>query len=796
MFKNYLKTAVRNLLKYKIYSVINILGLAVGFACCILILLYVIDEISYDRYHTKVDRIYRLVTERSAGGSVTQWAVSPSAHAPSLLNAFPEIQAAVRFYKTQPLLRHGEHHFAEKRFFFADSSVLDVFTFPLLQGNPQTALRQPFSVLLTEQMAKKYFGEENPMGKIITYENKYDFKVTGILKDPPANSHFHFDFLASFVSLREVLQYLLGERALNDWVASMHYTYLLLADGAVPSALEKRLPDYVKQYMDEDDAAVTRLLLQPLRNIHLRSHLNGEIEANGDVAYVYIFLAVAALVLFISCSNFMNLAIARSVNRTKEVGVRKVVGAARRQLIAQFLGEATLYSFIALLFALLLVELLLPLFNALSGKPLRFGYISNWPTVAGLGALALLVGLISGSYPALFVSRFHPVAVIKGMLKSGTGGFHLRKVLIVTQFTIAIGLIVGMAVVYKQLRFVKTKNLGFQKEQIIVMPLVPEIRNRYESVKQELLSNPRIVHASVSSVVPGRRPMTQTCTAEGLPDGETILMPTIVVDHDFLETFGLTLSAGRNFSRAIKGDESEAFILNEAAVKQLGWKSAIGKQFHVLVEPEYKGLIIGVVKNFHFRSLHQAIEPLVLRIQPFWYRNLSVRVGAEDISGTLDFLQSQWREFAPGRPFEYFFLDEDFDSQYQSEERIGRILSAFAFQAIFVACLGLFGLASYFARVRTKEVGIRKALGASMANLVLLLSKEFVNLVLLANLVAWPVAYFAMNRWLQDFAYRVEIGFGVFLLAGLLALMITLVTVSFHALKAALANPVEALRYE
>jgi putative ABC transport system permease protein len=795
MIANYFKTAVRFLARNKGTTFISISGLAIGIACCLLILLYVVDELSYDRYHVNANRIYRLHTERTAAGAVTVAAVSPSAHAPHLLAAFEEIESVVRFHRTQPVIANGEQRFRETRFFFADSSVLDLFTFPLIQGDPHAALNRPFSVLITEETARKYFGSDDPVGRTIRYENAYDFVVTGVLKNIPHNSHFRFDFLASFTSLQEVLSYLLGSRALNDWVASMHHTYIMLADDADAGQLEHKLPAYVQQHMGERHGAGVRLSLQPLTSIHLHSNLLGEIEPNSDIAYIYIFSIVAGIILALSCINFTNLSVAQALHRTREVGVRKVLGAARPQVIGQFLCESTVIAIVACILAVALVQPVLPFFGDLTGKNLHLLQYS-WLPLSLIG-LILFVGLAAGMYPAIYISGFNSVPVMKGTVQGGTRGALLRKALIVIQFTMSIVLIIGMLTAYGQLHFMRTKKLGFAKEQVVVMPLVPGLRNDFESFKHRLKEHHSILHASASSTVPGRNPMTQTCRAEGLEEGESVFFPNMIVDHDFLGTYGLELIEGRSFSRSIATDDTEAFILNETAVRKLGWGSAVGREFEVLVEnPTRKGRVIGVVMDFHFRSLHREVQPLVLRIQPFWYRTVSVRISPDDIPGTIDELNRAWREFVPDRPFEYTFLDEEFNRSYRSEERFASTLNAFAGVALFIACLGLYGLMAFMSERRTKEIGIRKVLGATSTNVVSLLSKETLILIAVACIIAWPVAYTVTTWWLQNFAYRTEIEPGIYVLAAVLAQAIACATISYHAIRAATANPVQALRYE
>jgi putative ABC transport system permease protein len=796
MLKNYIKISVRNLLKHKSFSVINILGLAVGLACCLLITLFVLDEVSYDRYHKNGDRIYRVTKTNLGKEGDLRWAVTASAYAPSLLNEFPEIEAAVRFYRRKPLVRVDDNYFNEDRFFFADSSVFEVFSFDLLRGDPESALSRPFTVVLTEETARKYFGDEDPIGRTIAYERDYEFTVTGVVQDPPSNSHFGFDFLASFVSLKEVLAYLLEDQALYDWIAGMHHTYVLLDEHTQPDDLEARFSSYIKKYQGEAGTQ-PRLSLQPVWDIHLHSKLNGEIEANSDLRYVYIFSAIAVLILFISCFNFMNLSLARSTSRAKEVGVRKVVGAERGHLMKQFLGEAVLYGQVALLIAYVLALGVLPYFNQLANKQLTLDKLTAWPGATLAILLTVIIGLVSASYPALLLSRLNPRAILNSSVRPSSKGATLRKTLIVTQFAISVGMMISTAVVYKQLLFVNRKNLGFDKELVLVVPLPPEVRPRYETLKQEMLDHSNVLSASVSSVVPGERPMSQTSRPQGFSEDETLLLPAAIIDDDYLETFGIEVSQGRNLSQLIKTDSMDALLVNETAVAQFGWNDPIGSEIINLVyDPPRRGRVVGVVKDFHFRSLQQPIQPLMMRIEPFWYSKLAIRIAPHDIPATLEFLESTWRNVVPQRPFQFSFLDKKFSHQYQSVERLGRILSSFSFLAILIACLGLLGLSSYLIVSRTREVGIRKVLGATASGLVALLAKEFLQLVGIGVLFAAPIAWLAMREWLTTFAYRTSLDVGVFLAVGGLAALLAFAAVFFQTIKTAVANPVDTMRYE
>ncbi len=806
MFKNYLKIALRNLLKYKGYSLINIFGLAVGMASCILILLYVHDELSYDQHHEQAEQIYRVTREwfNSDGSSSLHLGHVAPPIGPLLKNDFPDILQMARISSSgNPLLRYQDKVFQESRFYFADPNIFEIFTLPLLKGDPKNALADPNGVVLTPAMAQKYFGDAEPLGKVLNFDNQGDLKVTGVMQEIPANSHFHFDFLGSMKLLEQVF----GEQEFKNWGSNNYATYLLFPKNYSTENFTRAIPAFIGRHHPDGEKAIpqTTLHLQRLLDIHLHSHLDSEIEANGNIVYVYIFSAIAFFLLLIACINFMNLATARSANRAREVGLRKVVGAERQQLIKQFLGETIVLAFIALLFAVLFVELALPKFNAFAGKELALHSQSALFIFGSLLGVALFVGIVAGSYPAFFLSHFQPVAVLKGQ-KIGATKSRFRSTLVVFQFAISIILIVGMGVVYNQLEYCRTKNLGLNKKHIVVLPVNsgPEIARRYPDMRNQLLQHPHISGVAASKRVPSGRLLDSS--GGSVPVGDkyeplNFRIANVRVDHSFVETYGMQMVAGRNFSVQFPTDSTEAFILNETAVKKIGWASPEAAVDQPFQYGNRKGRIIGVVKDFHYESLHQPITPIVLYIVPPSFNSISVKIRAdrpEDIATTLEFLKQKWQEYRPNFPFQYSFIDERYEQLYQSEHRLGQIFGTFSLLAVFIACLGLFGLASYTAEQRTKEIGIRKVLGASVGNIVLLLSKEFTLLVIVATLFSWPVAYYAMNRWLQEFAYRINISQqgGTFILAAVLALAIALLTVSFQSIKAAVSNPIKALKYE
>jgi putative ABC transport system permease protein len=798
MLRNYLKTALRNLRAHAGTSLINIAGLAVGMACSILIMLFVFDELGYDKFNANYDRIWRVTRKWFNADGVVNLHLGQVAPqiGPLLKNDFPEILQAVRMIQTEGLLINaGPTYFEEDRFFFAEESLFDVFTFKMTAGDPATALSDPFSVVITTDMARKYFGAEDPIGRPITIQasgRSADLKITGVVEPLPAASHFHPDFLGSFKTFEAIV----GPRELENWGSNNYATYLLLPPGYDISRLAGRLDAFMDRHMSPGVSAETKLELQPLADIHLRSQLDSEIEANGDIKYVRVFSIVALFVLLVACVNFMNLATARSAGRAREVGLRKVVGARRSQLVRQFLGESVLTAIVSLIAALGLVILALPTFNRFLGRSLSLS--PGGPLLLFLAAITGFVGLVSGLYPAFFLSGFRPARVFKGAA-GGTKGISFRKTLVVFQFAISIALIVCVGVVSGQLRFMRTKSLGFDKEHVVVLPSSPAMTRDLESFKTRLLANPDILGVSAAKRVPSGR-LLDSAQARLVSGDERrsidFRIANLLVDFDYIPTYGIQMAAGRNFSRTMGTDAAQAFIINEAAARRIGWskaEEAVGQAF------EYGrrgGQIIGVVKDFHFESLHEEISPIVMYISSTDLQRISVRIAPRDILRTMAFLRSVWAEMRPNRPFSYFFIDESFDRLYKSEDNLERIFRTFAWLSVGIGCLGLFGLAAYSAERRTKEIGIRKVLGASPAGLALLLSKEFTRWVLLANFVAWPVAYFAMSRWLRQFAYRADIDPWIFVLAGALALAIAFLTVGAQAAKTALADPVRSLRYE
>ncbi len=784
MFKNYLKIALRNIKRQKGYSFINITGLAIGMACTILILLWVQDELSFDRFHKNTNDIYRLVAE----GNNVRYAISHAPFANILKQECPEIIKATRVDvgNDQSLIKYNEKKFEQKGR-MVDPDFFEVFTYPFIKGDPKTVLSDPYSIVITEDLATKCFGDNNPLGKILDIDNQNDFTVTGVIENIPHNSHLQFDFLLSFKFGHELGLPLNW----NDW---SYYTYVLLQKNSSVEKVNQEINDCFKKHKP-GEKSLAKYHLQPLTRIHLYSDFRFDVEGNSDIRYVYIFIITAILILIIACINFTNLSTARSERRAREVSVRKVIGSTRIHLVKQFFIESILFVLIAQIIALLLVELFIPGFNALSEKNLTIDY-SDYRFILGSIAIIITTGIIAGSYPALLISSYNPVNALKGTRVGGSKRVNFRKILVVTQFTFSIGLIIGTFVVTNQLNFMRNAKLGFDKENLIYMELGEGSKKEFETLKTELLRNPNILNASISSYLPTTiLDGTTGAEWEGKMEGEDIQMQVLAVDYNYLDTYKMQMVQGRFYSEEFSTAASEGILLNEAAIKAMGMESPIGKRF------KYWGgdcKIIGVIKDFHYRPLHEEVEPLIMRIGHARYRYLTIRIELENsnFSELLRFLEKKWGKYRPNHPFEFHFLDETIENLYAAEQQMSKIIGYFAFLAIFVACLGLFGLTSYTIEQRTKEICIRKVLGASVSGMVVLLTKELSKWVFFANIFAWPIAWFTMNKWLQNFAYRTSIGIETFILSTFIALIIAIFSVSYQSIKAAIANPVEALRYE
>jgi len=802
MFKNYIKIAFRNILKHKGYYFINVVGLSIGIVCFVLIALFIQDELSYDRYHDKADRIYRAGTRAVWADNEFSGAVSPAPFSDALAKEFPEVEASTRLRRSGfPVIRYKDKVFSEERWYWADETFFDVFTVPFLQGDPRTSLTEPNSVVISESMARKYFGHENPLGKSLNADNRRDYQITGVMEDVPRNSHVHYDFLASFITIEDGSD--------QNWISNNFPTYFVLKKSMAHEEFEDKLTILVEKYVEPQlktvfGATFNELVASgghfeyfatPLTDIHLRSHLRFEQEPNSDIAYVYIFSVVAFAILLIACVNFINLATARSASRAKEVGVRKTVGSSRSQLIRQFLVETTVLGFLAILVALPPIQFLLPFFNNLTGKSLSVSYLLNAATIPQLIGLGVLVGFLAGIYPAFFLASFDPVAVLKGESKGRTKGSWMRNILVVFQFSVSIVLIIGTLAVYQQLDYIQDKNLGFNKDQVVIVKKVDDLGQKIKPLRQELLRHSGIVSVSNSSNMIGDSFGDNLYRQIDHPKEDNQLLWFLWTDPDYAKTYHIQIKQGRYFSDYRQEGQREV-VLNEAGAKILGYDDPVGQKIVDMDGGEY--IIIGVVENFHFESLHKPLNPLI--IHPFgprgYGRYLSVRVNAENMQESLALMKKTWLKYSGGQAFEYEFFDDHFARIYRSEEATGRIFFSFSLLAIVIASLGLFGLTAFITQQKTKEVGIRKVLGATIPGLMFLFMKQFTRWVLVANLIAWPLAYLAMNRWLQNFAFRASIGIEIFVISAGLALAIALLTVSFQSIRAAIANPVDSLRYE
>jgi len=809
MIRNYIKTAFRNLIRHKMYSLLNVAGLAIGVACCIFILLYVQDELSYDRFNEKSDRIYRLIASINLSGKPFEAAMTTHAMGPIFSNECPEIEMFTRLstYGDRRVVQYEDKSFNEERFLWADSTLFTMFSFELIKGNPKTVLVNPNSVVITEDIANKYFGVEEPIGKNLIVHNETEYTVTGVVKNIPHNSHFRPDFIASFSTLSLQREATILEDMLGNF---NYYGFFLLREGADKIETERKFAGFVEENLGaflKTTGVTLELLLQPLTEIHLHSDLEGEIENNSDITYVYLFSGIGLFILLIACLNFMNLATARSANRAKEVGMRKVVGAYRIQLIIQFISESMIMGFIAVVIAVFIVFLAMSFFSNISGKEFTNSSLANPVLYAGLAALFLVVGIIGGSYPAFFLSAFRPVDVLSGALKRGAKSSILRIVLVSLQFTVTIILIIGTLTINNQINFMVNRDLGYNKEQVLAFTLRnAETREKIDVIKSELIQHPGIIAVSASRGLPNNPTSSSLHHPAGRPDEENLLMSMLFTDDEFIDLYEIEVLEGRKFSKEYSTDFTEAILINESAVKALGWQDdPLGKEIEYFtgVNERGKRTVIGVVKDFHFESLHNEIRPLAIYNSLMWntdnpddFNVISVRTKTDNVQETVGFLKSKWKEFDSRYPFEYFFVDEQYDAFYRAEEHMGQLFEYFTVLAIIIGCLGLFGLASYTAEQRTKEIGIRKVLGATAPNIILLLVREFTKWIVIAVVVAWPAGYFLMNSWLQNFAYRIDLGAVTFITAAGIALLIAVFTVGYQAVKAALSSPVNALKYE
>jgi putative ABC transport system permease protein len=808
MFKNFLISAFRNLLRNKFYTFLNILGLSIGLAAFIFIFLYVRDEITYDKHNKKYERIYRLESDFNISNRHDKFAIVPVPMGPAFKLEFPEVEAFTRLNQVgNSLFRYGDKEYYEDDFYFADSNIADVFTIKFIEGSPEKALTEPFTMVLTERIAKKYFGDKNPIGEMITSGSGKSYKVTAVIEDQPSNSHLKYGALLSVTSLEKII----GSKNFNSmepmafWNIGV-YTYILLNENSNMKSIVDKFPAFYAKYMSPVGQQINAsfdLLYTPLAKTHFAKGLGAELPT-GNMAYIYIFAAVALFILLIATINYMNMATARSANRAREVGMRKVVGAYRRQLVTQFLSESVFMAVIALIIALCIVFILLPDFNQLCGKTLEFSLFGQ-PLVIGMILLITLgVGVLSGSYPSFYLSSFMPITVLRGIVsRAGKKSGFLRKVLVVVQFFLAIVMIIGTIVVSSQLRFLRNTDLGFKKDNLIVMEMQDStFRSKVESFKNELLENPDIVSVTNSIGVPGDIQWIQVVRVERedkMADMALILAQT---DYDYIKTMGMQIVQGRDFDRNMGTDEKNAVIVNETAVKTLGWEDdPIGKkiQYGFNLEGDSGRImkVIGVVKDFHFRSLHNKIEPIILFISEVPRYQLTARLKEGREKEAVSFIEEKWNAFGAGRPFDYKHITDILEEQYEGEKKIGEIFNLATIITIFIALLGLLGLSSFVTEQRTKEIGIRKILGASVGSILNLLYREFILLILIAFVLAVPVAWWRLDIWLNDsFIYHTSLNWIYFLLAGLMAFVVGMLTISFYIIRAATGNPVDAVKWE
>ena len=811
MIKNYFKIAWRNLLKNKTFSLINIAGLAVGFSSFLLIGLYVLDEISFDKFHEKANRIYRINADIRFGGTDLKLAVSCDPMGATLKNEYPQVEQFVRIYASDgpKFIKKEAEYIRENDIVFADSTFFDVFTFPVIAGNAQTALDKPNTIVVSESAARRYFGTVDVVGKSleIGLRDKILYNVTAVYKDMPANSHFHFNMILSMDNV---------EYNFGNFLSNNFQTYIVLKEGTDYKAFEKKFDEVVVKHilpqakqlmqinsMDEFKKAGNNLeySLIPLTDIHLKSDRFPELGTNGNIQYVYIFSIAALFVLLLACINFMNLSTARSANRAKEVGIRKVLGTERKTLIGQFIAESSLMSYLAFVVALIITGLVLPYFNEIAAKAFTFRSLFTLKSLPFLLVLPLVVGILAGYYPAFFLSSFKPIAVLKGKLNTGFQRSNFRNGLVTFQFVTTIFLVISTIIVYQQLNYIQTKNIGFNKEQVLVINGSGALKQNAEVFKDEVLKISGITKGTFAGYLPVANSSRNdnTFSKEAVMDLKNgFNMQVWNIEHDYIPTLGIEIVNGRNFLREFPTDSS-GIIINETTAKLLGYDDPIGKRIYTSDGNDAKQniafQIIGVVKNFHYESLRQNIGPLCMKLGRSTMA-MAFKINTQDIPALVNKVKTTWKTLAPEMPFRYSFLDENFDEMYRTEQRVGKVALIFACLTIFIACLGLFGLVTYISEQRTKEVGIRKVLGASVSNITTLLTKDFIQLVLLAIVIASPLAWWAMHKWLQDFVYRIDISGWVFVLAGFMALLIALLTVSFQAIKAAVANPVKSLRTE
>lgn len=794
MIRNFFVTTVRNFFKHKFFTFINITGLSVGMASCLLILSFVFHELSFDRFHENHENIYRICARGMIGETRVNQVFTTAKLPETLMMEFGEVVNATRILQRRDVkVHHHDEIFNENRIVAVDSTFFDVFSFPLMNGDPEKALTEPNTIVLSETAAIKYFGDENPLNQVLLINGDQEFKVTGVMKDMPEHSHFHFDLLLSLVSF---------ERRLNDiWWNNNFKTYIVLRDDADPKELETKFPEFIRKHLGEGNDSWDEWLaegnnweyfLQPLASIHLNSNLNGEFEANGNVSYIYIFITAALLIVIIASVNFMNLSTAKSEKRSREVGLRKVVGSGRGLLILQFLNEALFMSILAFVFSVILVLISLPWFNSITGKSFDIYDMYNWQTLPYLAVGVLVLGILSGLYPAFYLSSFKPMEVLKSKSVKRNKGISLRGTLVVFQFVISIFLIIGTLVIYHQMRFIQSVNLGFNKDQVVILHGADALAGKVETFKEQLIPDHNIKNISSSQTLPGKGFMNWGCGVEGRDGWLTLNMN--LTDYDFLNTYELQMASGRFFSKDFLSDSS-AIIINENALKVLGWDDPLQRKINMNGQSLH---IVGVIKNYHYESLHSEVRPMGMIMFPEGWTPtyLSIKISGEEIPETLALIEQKWKEISGGYPYHYSFFDQEYQKLYENEAQTSSMFIFFAIIAIFIACLGLFALSSFVAEQRTKEIGIRKVNGAGVTNILILLSSNFTKWVLIAFVISLPLGILVMQQWLDNFAYKTNLHWWIFAIAGLAALAIAIFTVSFQSLKAAVRNPVDALRYE
>jgi len=803
MLKNYLIFTIRNLLKHKTHAIINILGLAIGIACFLVIYLYISDELSYDRYHKNSNNIYRLVNVYDFDGVGENSASSPFPVAFTLMNDYPDmVKNTVRLFNFQAprsFVEHEENKFNEKHFFFADSTFFDIFDYEFVSGNPETVLDEMNAVVLTESTSKRYFGEENPIGQNIKFETNLILQVTGVIKDVPPQSHLTFDFIGSISSLRT----LFGGKLPQTWVWNPCWTYLVLNKNVDPVALEAEFPGYIQKYFFDAEKDNVSLYLQPLTNIHLKSDLDYEISPNNGMTSIYILSIIAIFLLIIAIINYMNLATAASSGRSKEIGIKKVNGAYQGQLVLQFIGESILLTYFALTIAVILIEILLPVFNEFTGKFILFSDLIKWQNIIFVLVLGAVIGTISGIYPAFFLASFQPLEVLTSSKSTGTKSGIARKVLVVLQFTISISLIIGTIVIRDQLNYMQNADLGFDKENIVILPINrTPIANTYQTFKDELLQSPDILSVSAMDDIFGMAHNTHEFRPEGFPEDKWQFYPAMVVHYDFIKTFGMQMVAGRDYNEANKTDPVKGMIINEAMVKHMGWKDpqdALGKKFRSLQGEER---VIGVFKDFHQKSLHESTSPFVLNMKETpevirWFlKYMTIKIKDGNEKKALSHIENLWNKTAPDRPFEYTFLDKELSEMYKDEQNLSQLAFIFTIIIIFIAVMGLLGLSSFMAEQRTKEIGIRKVLGASTISIIKSLTSEFFKLVILSSIFAWALTWWVMSYWLDHFSYQTNLNWIIFVLSAVFALVVAILISSLRAWVASQTNPVITLKHQ